>query len=112
MTAIIPNDVYREYLTAGEKWADSRGAADLLEGTLKSLRAQYTLEARRAESCSMAEAETIALSCSEYRDAMRSAVEARTEANKAHVRYTATQALFEARRTAEASERAALRSAT
>ena len=112
MSVISPDNVYREYLTAGEDWADKRGAADLLEGTLKSLKAQYFLEAKHAESCSVAEAESIALSCGEYRDAMKIAVEARTEANKAHVRYTATHALFEARRTAEASERAAMRAAT
>ena len=112
MTDIIPNDVYREYVTRGEEWADKRGAADLLEGTLKSLKAQISLEAKRSEGCSVAEAENIALSSSDYRDAMKGAIHARTEANRAHVRYIATQALFEARRTAEASNRATMRAAT
>lgn len=109
---LIPADVYKEFLKTGGDWADKLGAAELLESSLKSLKAQYTLEAKRAESCSMAEAETIALSCAEYRDAAESAVKARTEANRARVRYDATRALFEARRTAEASERAAMRAAT
>lgn len=109
---MIPADVYREFVKTGTEWADKHGAAELLEGTLKSLKAQYTIEAKRAEGCSVAEAENIALSCSEYRDAMQQAVEARTEANRARVRYEATKALFEAQRTSEASERAAMRSAT
>ena len=109
---MIPADVYREFVSRGTEWADAHGAAELLESSLKSLKAQYTLEARQAEGCSMAESETIALSCAEYRDAAWAAVQARTEANKARVRYDAIKALFEANRTAEATERAAMRSAT
>jgi len=40
------------------------------------------------------------------------AVRARTAANRAKVRYDSTKALFDAQRTVEASERAAMRSAT
>ena len=108
---MIPKDVYKEFIRTGSDWADKHGAAELLEGALKSLKAHLTLEAKKAESCSVSEAENIALSCSDYRDAMKSAVDARTESNKARVRYDATKALFEAQRTAEASERAAMRSA-
>ena len=109
---MIPADVYREFVSRGTEWADKHGAAELLEGSLKSLKAQLTLEAKKDESCSMAEATEIALSTSTYRDAMQGAVQARAEANKARVRYDATKALFEAQRTAEASERAAMRAAT
>ena len=109
---MIPADVYREFVRTGTEWSDCHGAAELLEGSLKSLKAQLTLEAKRAENCSVAEAETIALSSQTYRDAAVAAVEARTQANRAKVRYDATKALFEAQRTAEASERAAMRSAT
>jgi len=107
-----PNDVYKSFISYGTEWADKHGAAELLEGSLKSLKAQYTLEAKHAENCSMAEAETIALSMYEYRDAVKESIEARREANRARVRYDATKALFEAQRTAEASERAAMRAAT
>ncbi len=109
---MIPQDVYREFVKTGTEWADCHGAAELLESSLKSLLAQYTMEARHSEGCSMAEAKEIALSMSEYRQAANDAVHARTAANKARVRYDATKALFEAQRTAEASERAAMRSAT
>ena len=107
-----PNDVYKSFKLAGEDWADKHGAAELLEHSLKSLKAQLTLEARRLENCSMAESETIALSSNSYRDACKAAVEARTEANRAKVGYEAIKALFEANRTQEATDRAAMRSAT
>ena len=109
---MIPADVYREFVTRGTEWADKHGAAELLEISLKSLKAQISMEAKAAEGCSVAQADNIALSSADYREAYHSAIEARTEANKARVRYDATKALFEAQRTAEASERAAMRSAT
>ncbi len=111
MSDINPDSIYREFVTRGEAWSEARGAADLLEGTLKILKAQLTVEAKRAEGCSMAEAECIALSSSKYRDALSEAVRARTAANTANVRWVATQSLFEARRSAEASHRAAMKAA-
>ena len=107
-----PNAIYQSFVERGSDWADKHGAAELLESSLKSLLAQLTLEAKSAEGCSMAEAKDIALSANTYRDSMKSAVEARTAANKARVTYDATKALFEAQRTTEASERAAMKSAT
>lgn len=107
-----PGDVYKEFVLRGTEWADKHGAAELLESTLKSLKAQLTLEAKDVEKCSMAESTDIALSSNTYREAMGDAIAARTEANRARVRYDATKALFEAQRTAEASERAAMRAAT
>ena len=112
MSDINPNKVYEEYLTTGQEWADKRGAADLLEGTLKCLKAKLALDARSIEKCGLAEAENIALASLEYGEALEASVEARRVANRANVKYIATQALFEARRTAEASHRAAMRSAT
>jgi hypothetical protein len=109
---MIPNDVYKEFVRRGSEWADCHGAAELLESSLKSLKAQLTLEAKGLESCSMAESTEIALCSSTYRDAAQGAIQARTEANRARVRYDACKALFEAQRTAEASERAAMRAAT
>ena len=104
-----PENIYREHLEKGEEWADKLGAAELLEGALKSLKAQLTLEAKSAEGCSMSEAESIALSTHTYREAQSEAVRARTSANKAKVGYEAVKALFEARRSQEATERAANR---
>jgi hypothetical protein len=112
VTEIVPAEVYREFVKRGEEWSDTHAAATLLEDTLKSLKAQYFLEAKNAEKLSVAEAEAMALSCSDYRDAVKGAVEARRCANRARVRYDARKALWEAQRTAEASHRAAMRSAT
>lgn len=109
---MIPANVYREFVERGTEWADKHGAAELLEGSLKSLKAHLMLKAKREIGCSMAEAGEVALDSQEYRDAMRASVDARTDANRARVRYDATKALFEAQRTAEASERAAMRAAT
>ena len=112
MSDINPHAVYQAYIESGNDYADKRGAAELLEGSLKSLKAQITLEAKAAEKkMSVAEAELIALSSNKYRDAMKQAIQARTEANRAQVRYTATQALWEAQRSQESSQRAAMRSA-
>ena len=111
MSDINPTAVYQAYIESGNDYADKRGAAELLEGSLKSLKAQITLEAKAAEKMSVAEAELIALSSNKYRDAMKQAIQARTEANRAQVRYTATQALWEAQRSQESSQRAAMRSA-
>ena len=107
-----PDDVYKSFTEAGNDWADKHGAAELLEGALKPLKAKLTLEAKHAENCSMAEAEAHALSADTYGDALHGAIQARTEANRAKVGYEAIKALFEARRTVEATERAAMRSAT
>tara|TARA_R110000764_G_scaffold25105_1_gene60316 strand:- start:273 stop:611 length:339 start_codon:yes stop_codon:yes gene_type:complete len=111
MSDINPHAVYQAYIESGNDYADKRGAAELLEGSLKSLKAQITLEAKAAEKMSVAEAELIAGSSNKYRDAMKQAIQARTEANRAQVRYTATQALWEAQRSQESSQRAAMRSA-
>jgi len=109
---MIPADVYRAFLESGNDWADKNGAAELLEGTLKTLKAQLTLKAKAMEGCSMVEAENHALASETYREALCGAVESRTSANRAKVRFEATKALFDAQRTVEASERAAMRSAT
>ncbi len=107
-----PDDVYRQYMTAGNKWADASGAADLLETSLKSLKAKLAIQAKSRQGCSMAEATELALADDAYRKAAEDAVEARLQANRAKVGYDACKALFEARRTAAATERAAMGAAT
>ena len=107
-----PNQIYQTFMEAGTDWSEKHGAAELLEGMLKSLKAQLALEACDVDNCSMAKATDIALASDRYKNALRDAVEARTEANRAKVRYDSVKSLFEAQRTAEASERAAMRSAT
>ena len=109
---IDPDRIYRNLVECGETWANNVESAELLESSLKSVKAQYALDAKAAEGCSMTEAEQIAISSANYRDHAAAAIKARTAANIAKVRYDAAKALFEARRSLEASERAANRAAT
>ena len=109
---MIPADVYKEFVRTGSDWADKHAAAEVLEGALKTLKAQLTLDAKAEHQCSMSEATEWALVSDRYVSALNAAADARREANRARVRYDATKALFEAQRTAEASERAAMRAAT
>jgi hypothetical protein len=109
---MIPADVYKEFCLRGTDWANAHAVASQLEDGMKPLLSQLTIEAKLLEGCSMAEATAHALSSGAYRQSITEAVEGRREANIAKVRYDACKALFEAQRTAEASERAAMRSAT
>ena len=109
MNGLQPEAVYRELLEAGNDWADAYGAYRLLDDVTKSLLAKETMAAKYASASSMAEATTIALASSVYRDHLQSAGEAHTAANRAKVKYDSLKVLWEARRTAEASERAANR---
>ena len=59
----------------------------------------------------MAEATSIALAASVYRSHLRSVAEARLAYGLAEVAYKSAEALFQAQRTLEASERAANRAA-
>jgi hypothetical protein len=106
-----PANVYKGFMEAGNDYADKNGAADLLEGTLKTLKAQLTLQAKALEGCSMVEAENHALASEQYRKALTDSVQARREANRAKVRYEATKALFEAQRSVAATEREAMKAA-
>ena len=108
-----PSDVYREFVKTGTEWANAHAEASQLEDQLKPMLASLTIAAKAVDGVgSMAEAKEIALSATDYREAIRTANESRHKANLARVRYDATKALFEASRTAEASERAAMRAAT
>lgn len=109
---MIPNDIYKAFMESGSDWADKLGAAELLEGALKSLKAKLSIEAKETEGCGVAEAENHALASQTYRQAHVEAVRARVEANRAKVRYDAQKALFDAQRTQAATERAALGAAT
>jgi hypothetical protein len=103
-----PQSVYEKLTKVGEEWADREQAANLLEGSLKSIKAKIAMQHKDC-GCGVAEAEMRAEDDYEYKEARKSAIEARTEAIKAKVRYQAAQAYIDAWRTVEASERAANR---
>ena len=105
---MIPQKIYQSFCETGGKWADAHCTASQMEDQLKPMLASLSLEARDVTKCSMAEAKEIGLSSSQYRDALKAASEARREANRAKVMYDATKSLFDAQRTVQATERAAL----
>ena len=107
-----PKDVHEEFKKRGTAWAEAHFEAAQLEDQLKPFLAQLTIEAKSIENCSMAEAKEIGLSATAYRTAISDANKARLAANLAKVSYDAINKYFEATRTAEATERAAMRSAT
>ena len=103
-----PQSVYERLVRVGSDWADKEQAANLLEGSLKSVKAKIALQHKDC-GCGVAEAEMRAEDDYEYKEARKTAIEARTEAIKAKVCYHAAQAYIDAWRTVEASERAANR---
>lgn len=108
-----PNRIYQAFITSGNEWAEAQYAYQQLDDQSKSILAHLTLEAKDIEGVkSMAEASTIALAATEYRNHLSEVAKARLIYTKAKVAYDATKALFDAQRTLEASERAANRSAT
>ena len=106
-----PQSVYERLVRVGSDWADKEQAANLLEGSLKSVKAKIALQHKDC-GCGVAEAEMRAEDDYEYKEARKTAIEARTEAIKAKVCYHAAQAYIDAWRTVEASERAANRAQT
>jgi hypothetical protein len=108
---IDPRGVYRTFVSAGNDWADKQGAADLREVAYKGVRANLFMEAK-SRGLTVAEAEAASIADDKYSESIIEWVEAKREANRARVKYDAVKALFEAQRTAEASHRAAMRSAT
>ncbi len=104
---IDPSKVYDELTEAGNDHADKKAAADLLESTLKILKAKLAVSYRESLGCAMSEAEARALASEEYSDHLGASVNARKAEQKALVRYKAAQSWLDAKRTAEASHRAA-----
>lgn len=98
-----PERVYQALVDAGEAWADAEAAAQLLEETCRTVKADCML---RAEASSVAMKEMLALSDQTYKDHVAGMVRARKAANKARVRYDSAKVLSELRRSEESTRRA------
>ncbi len=109
---MVPNDVYKAFMEAGTDWADKHAASELRAATAKTVRAKIAMEYQQNTDCSMTMALEHALASSSYVSVLHEVAEASKAANRAKVKYEATKALFEAQRTAAASERAAMGAAT
>lgn len=103
-----PNSVYEKLVKVGTDWADKEQAANLLEGSLKSVKAKIALE-YKDKGCGVSEAEMRAECDEAYVSARDATIQARGDAIRAKVCYQAAQAYIDAWRTVEASERAANR---
>jgi len=103
---LIPEEVYRELVTRGEDWADAKAAADLKSDMVKVIKAEVFLSFKGENT--IAGATELAYASSKYLEAIKDAAESGRLTNRARVRYDAAKALFEARRTSEATHRAAM----
>lgn len=95
------------------RWADAQKAANLLDKTWETVKAEMILGIRDSgvgdeRKVSWAEAELRAQASEDWKDHVYAMVEGRHMANVARVQYDALKAKFEALRTAEASRRAEL----
>lgn len=104
-----PADIYRSLVTAGDQMADDAYNYRILEDSTKSILAQLTIEAR-AVAGSQAEALSIALCDSTYRDHLKACAEASRISERSKIRYFAARTYSDHIRTAEASHRAAMTS--
>jgi len=100
-----PQSVYERLVTVGTDWAEKEHAANLLEGTLKSVKAKIAIQHKDC-GMSVAESELRAEADYEYQQHREMAANARAEALKAKVVYHAAQAYIDAWRTEQATERA------
>ena len=107
-----PNSIYKTLVETGNAVAQARYEWELLDGQTKSMLAQFILEAKGIEQCSVSEATQIALAASQYREHLKSVAKARLEYGLAESAYKASDALWRARQTQEANERASMRAAT
>jgi hypothetical protein len=103
-----PADIYRSLISTGNEMVDRAYDYRLLDDATKSVLAQLTIEAKQVEGVSsQAEALSIALTASTYRDHLKACAEASRIAERAKISYYSTRSYADHCRTAEASSRAA-----
>lgn len=107
-TGLEPHRVYDRLVRLGDEWAERHAAAAMLEDTTKSTLARLTLE-RLPFVSSKAAAELEALASPEYVAHVDAAVQARSEANKAKVRYDSARVWADLLRTQQATRREEMR---
>jgi hypothetical protein len=108
-----PKEIYQTFMEAGNQYAEAKFAYYQLHDQTKSLLASLTLAAKDVDGVkSMAEAKEIGLASSSYRDHLYTVADHHLIFMKAEVKYEAIKRLFEAQRTVESTNRAAMRSST
>jgi hypothetical protein len=108
-----PIEIYQSMVKAGDEMADAEFQNRILNDSTKSVLAQLTIEARQVDGVSsQAEALSIALSASTYRDHIIACAEANRMAEKKKIRYYGQKTLSDLYRSEEASHRATMGRAT
>ena len=107
-----PEEIYRILLESGNNMADAEHDFRLLSDSTKSLLAQITINVKTEQNCSMAEAGSVALASSVYRDHLVATSEAHRLAEKAKILYYSSKTLSDLYRSKEATERASMPRAT
>jgi hypothetical protein len=108
-----PKEVYQSFTEAGNQLAEAKFAYYQLHEQTKSLLASLTMAAKDIDGIkSMAEAKEIGLASSVYRKHLYTVADHHKAYLYAESQYKAIDRLFEAQRTMESTNRAAMRSAT
>jgi hypothetical protein len=108
-----PKEVFQALMESGNDMCEQGYQYRLLDDATKSILAQLTIEARGVEGVtSQAEALSIALCTHTYRDHIAACAEAHRLSERSKIRYYSTKSYADHCRTKEASERAAMHSAT
>jgi hypothetical protein len=94
---------YSAIIESGNDWADKESAASLLEHSRHTILAQEKL---KSGASSDAASETIARASQNYVDHVSAMVSARSEANKARVKWEASKTLASLRQTQESLKKA------
>lgn len=102
-----PHEIASRIAEAGREWSEKECAAQMLEETRRSVRAQIASE-HISDLGSVAKAELLAEASAKYREHIKAMVEARKQANIAKVNYDTGKLWTDLVRTREASERAAM----
>lgn len=104
-----PKEIFEKLTTLGNRWADARYEAELLEDYTKPLLAKLGTQSNEKSQNAR---EAYAYSHDEYEAHRFEKANARRLEAKARVEYAAAQSWVEVMRTVAATERAANRSAT
>ena len=100
-----PRTLAQDLVAHGNLWADRNSAAEILEETRKTLRAQIA-QKYLTEGMATNRAELSAEASKEYIDHLHAMTEARRLSNRARVQYDADRAFIDLVRSQESTKRA------
>ena len=107
--SLDPDAIYREVISAGEKWADLKSAYEALDDNTKSVLADIQANFLDGGKITKSEAEMRALASGDYKQHLASVSAARKAFLRAQVKYDSLKTLAELRRSQESTRRAEMR---